>query len=73
MLALKDKTFFADLVLVRIYESPTHDNLFKYRPINSDGQAADGEDVQGWKTPVDGRLKSIRLYATRRLENCNLL
>ena len=65
---------FTELVLVQIYEhpvvegaSPLWDDVFKYRPIDSDRvQANDAENVAEWRRPMDGRLRSIRLYATAR-------
>ena len=60
------KTFFADLVLVRVYKHPRVDDIFKYRPINSDDvKAKDPQNLDDWRRPdQDGNLKSIKIYAT---------
>ena len=62
--SLKWNFFYADLVLVQIYEHPTSDDVFKYQPISL--QFNDEKVNDTWRRPVDGRLKSLRLYKNAR-------
>ena len=66
-----DFCFCADLILVKIFENPTINDeppwfdVFKFRPdADSNVIHIDTTDLSGWKTPKDGRMQSIRFYAT---------
>jgi len=68
-----NKTFSAELVLVRIREHPNllQINTFKYRPISDNVPVVDRSDISNWRRPQDGKIRSFRLYTTPRYAHKN--
>ena len=54
--------FFADLILVQVYQNPNAVGDYKYRPASDLVPIIDSQNITEWEFPDSGYIQSFRLY-----------
>ena len=68
LVSLNQQFCFAELVLVRLFGRSGFKNMWKYRPMSNLIAIADTQDISSWNKPMNGRIKSFRLYLPNRYD-----